>query len=260
MNDCQEEPMFLMHVFMMLTTAMLFCSSASASDVFNVVFKPRNAGDIVFSHDVHTKSPKINDRCATCHEKIYKTKSKRPVTMAEMERGKSCGACHGRIAFPLSACGRCHTIREITFRVQPTGDVVFPHAPHTKKLQCGVCHPRLFKPGRNRHVTMAEMEEGKSCGACHTGQRAFALADCSRCHRAGNVLMKVTGAGPVTFSHAFHTNLYRCTDCHTKVFPLGYTRPRATMNDMDQHKSCGACHDDYTAFTVRENCVRCHDM
>jgi c(7)-type cytochrome triheme protein len=32
------------------------------------------------------------------------------------------------------------------------------------------------------------------------------------------------------------------------------------MGDMDQHKSCGACHDDYTAFTIRENCVRCHDM
>ena len=254
--------MFLARIFMIPAAVLLLCSPASASDVAEIVFKTRNAGDIVFSHDAHTKSPLINDNCLACHDKIYAEKSKRPVTMAEMEKGKSCGACHGKIAFTLSACGRCHVIRDITFRIQPTGDVIFVHAPHTNKLLCGACHPRLFKPGRNRTVSMAEMERGKSCGACHKGKKAFALADCARCHLAGNVLMPVTGAGPVTFSHAFHTALYRCTDCHPKVFPLGYpnARPRATMSDMDQRKSCGACHDDYTAFTIREDCVRCHNM
>lgn len=256
--------MFLIRIFIMLTTVVLLCSAAIASDIITVVFKPLYGGEIKFSHDVHTKSPLINDNCAMCHAKIFKTKSMRPVTMAEMEKGRSCGACHGSIAFPLSACGRCHAIRNITFRVQPTGDVVFVHEPHTKRLICGACHPRLFKPGRNRSVTMAEMEKGKSCGACHNAKRAFALADCSRCHLAGKVLMKVTGAGPVVFPHAFHTALYRCADCHPKVFPLGYPnqRPRVSMTDMDldQRKSCGACHDDYTAFTIRENCVRCHDM
>ncbi len=252
--------MVFVRIFMILTTVVLLHSPTSASDIGDVTFRTGNAGNIVFSHDVHTKSPRINDNCHTCHDKIYATKSKRPVTMAEMYKGKSCGACHGRIAFPLSDCGRCHTIRDITFKVQPTGDVIFVHAPHTRKMACNKCHPRLFKPGRNRPATMAEMEKGKSCGACHKGKTAFDLSDCSRCHLAGNVLMKVTNAGPVTFSHSFHTALYRCADCHPKIFPLGYIRQRASMDDMDQHKSCGACHDDYTAFTVREDCVRCHDM
>ena len=107
---------------------------------------------------------------------------------------------------------------------------------------------------------MLEMEKGKSCGACHNGREAFALEDCSRCHKAGDIFMKVAGAGPVTFSHAFHTSEYRCSDCHPKIFHLGYTKQRATMSDMEEGKSCGACHNDYTAFMVGEECVRCHDM
>ncbi len=252
----------LRHLLLIIVVLLADSPPGFASDVMDITFAARNGGTIVFSHRKHLESSKINDNCNLCHGKIYKTKGKRPVTMAEMEKGKSCGACHGRIAFKLAECGRCHTIRDITFRVQPTGDVIFVHAPHTSKMACGTCHTRLFKTGRNRPVTMAQMEKGRSCGACHRGQKAFALADCSRCHLAGNVFMKVTGAGPVTFSHAFHTSIYRCADCHPKVFPLGYAnaRPRATMLDMDQGKSCGACHNDYAAFTTRENCVRCHDM
>jgi c(7)-type cytochrome triheme protein len=170
----------LLRIFMIAVSLLAIVPQAFASDVMDIVFAARNGGSIIFSHQKHLASRAINDNCNICHEKIYRTKSKRPVTMAEMEKGRSCGACH----------------------------------------------------------------EGRS---------AFPLAECSGCHMAGNVLMKVTGAGPVTFSHAFHTGLYRCADCHPKVFRLGYTRPRATMLDMDQGKSCGACHNDYTAFTTREN-------
>lgn len=241
---------------------MLFSYPILASDIRDVTFKSAEGGDVLFSHKVHTRTSLIQDKCDICHDKIYSPRNKRPVTMAEMENGKSCGACHGKVAFTLADCGRCHSIRNVLFRVQPTGDVPFVHAPHTKNLQCSKCHPRLFKPGRNRPVSMAEMEQGKSCGACHTGRNAFPLAACDRCHLAGEVMMKVTGAGPSPFSHGFHTSLYRCADCHPKIFPLGYpeARPRISMYEMDKGKSCGACHDDYTAFTIRENCVRCHDM
>jgi len=244
------------------TIAALLSSAAWASDVLDIVFKPVGGGTVVFSHEVHTRAKAINDDCTICHARIYRTKSKRPVTMAEMYKGKSCGECHGKIAFPLAECGRCHSIRDITFTVQPTGNVIFVHKPHTKKFPCQTCHTRLFKPGRNPAVSMAQMEKGRSCGACHKGTIAFPLKDCSRCHLAGNVFMTCVNAGPVTFSHTYHVKLYACTDCHNKVFPLGYPkeRPRRSMTDMDEGKSCGACHDDYTAFTTRENCVRCHDM
>lgn len=250
----------VVHIAMTLFMVVVFCSPVYASDVSDVVFKTVNGGEVVFSHELHTKTAVINDNCLICHKKLYRSKAKRPVKMAEMERGRSCGACHGKIAFSLSACGRCHSIKNVTFHVEPTGDVIFVHAPHTDKHSCRECHPRLFKPGRNSPVTMSGMEHGKSCGNCHQGQKAFPLAECSRCHHAGNLLMKVTGAGPVTFSHGYHTKIYRCADCHSKIFPLGYTTLRVSMYEMDQGKSCGACHNDYTAFTVKENCVRCHDM
>jgi c(7)-type cytochrome triheme protein len=231
-----------------------------ASDVLDIVFNIRNAGKAVFSHKIHLETKAINDNCTLCHEKLYREKGKRPVTMAEMEKGKSCGACHGTIAFSLSRCGRCHEIGNVTFTVRPTGDVIFVHAPHTGKIGCNGCHPRLFKTGRNPTVTMARMEKGSSCGACHTGKKAFDLDDCSRCHLAGDVMMKVKGAGPVNFSHSFHVSIYRCSDCHPGIFRLGYSTERFSMADMDAGKSCGACHDDHTAFTIREDCVRCHDM
>lgn len=239
---------------------------ASALEVLDYVYNIRQGGTVVFSHDKHLhalisgESAKGDD-CVICHTTIYKPQNKHPFTMAEMEKGKSCGACHGKRAFSLKACGRCHTVRDVTFKVFPTGNIIFPHTPHIKKIQCDVCHPRLFKPGRNRPVSMAEMEKGKSCGACHKGKKAFALEDCSRCHLAGNVVMRAKTPWAVTFSHAYHVPAYHCTDCHPKIFRLGYTkaRPRLTMSDMDSSKSCGACHDGKTAFTTRFNCMRCHD-
>ncbi|MBU5637899.1 cytochrome c3 family protein [Geomonas sp. Red69] len=247
-------------LFFFMVFAAVVTSHAFGSDVFDVVFKAEHGGDVVFSHEIHTKTALVNDNCKVCHEKLYRTKSTRPVTMAEMEKGKSCGACHGKVAFPLAACGRCHSIRPITFTVPVVGDVNFLHAPHTKTLSCYACHTRLFKTGRNPKVTMAQMEQGKSCGACHRGGKIFPLVQCYRCHLAGDLLMKVQGAGPVTFSHGYHIKTYKCTDCHQKIFPLNYVTPRVSMYEMNAGKSCGACHNDYTAFTTEENCVRCHDM
>jgi c(7)-type cytochrome triheme protein len=36
---------------------------------------------------------------------------------------------------------------------------------------------------KSKHATMKQMEKGKSCGACHDGKRAFALDDCTKCHK-----------------------------------------------------------------------------
>ncbi len=240
--------------------------SASALEVLDYVYLSPEGGTIVFSHDKHFKAlfheNALNgDDCTTCHTTIYKQRVKHIFTMAEMYRGQSCGACHGKRAFSLAKCGRCHTVKDVTYRVQPTGDVVFPHGAHISKIKCDFCHPRLFKPGRNLPGSMAAMEKGKSCGACHTGKKAFAMEDCSRCHLAGDVLIKAKKPWAVTFKHSAHLPAYKCDDCHPRIFKLGYekSRPHFTMMDMDKKKSCGACHDDQTAFSTRFNCQRCHD-
>ena len=257
-------PMNVLIIF--ITMLLLGTRPAIGLEVLDYTYSIREGGNVIFSHDKHLMAlfPKgsVNgDCCLICHTTIYKPQGKRPFTMAEMYSGRSCGACHGKRAFSLSKCGQCHTVKDVTYRVQPTGDVVFPHTVHISKIQCDVCHPRLFKPGRNRPVGMAAMEKGKSCGACHKGKKAFALEDCSRCHLAGNVLMKAKNPWEVSFRHTAHLPAYKCVDCHPRIFKLGYekSRPRLTMTDMDKGKSCGACHDDRTAFSTRFNCQRCHE-
>jgi c(7)-type cytochrome triheme protein len=67
-----------------------------------------------------------------------------------------------------------------------TGDrppVVFPHASHTRWLECRNCHPDIFVPKNGGNaITMARMWARRDCGVCH-GVVAFPLDDCSRCHR-----------------------------------------------------------------------------
>lgn len=68
------------------------------------------------------------------------------------------------------------------------GKVVFSHEKHfAKDLKCTACHVRVFKmkKGKSGTLTMAAMSEGKFCGACHNGNKAFSTKDaatCSKCH------------------------------------------------------------------------------
>ena len=67
------------------------------------------------------------------------------------------------------------------------GDTVFSHATHVADagLKCQECHPKLYTNTRqHRVVTMAMMEQGQSCGACHDGKAAFSVkARCESCHQ-----------------------------------------------------------------------------
>lgn len=69
------------------------------------------------------------------------------------------------------------------------GVVTFSHAVHVEKagLKCNACHTKVFKmkKGKSGDLTMAAMNEGKFCGACHNGEAAFSVKDeanCTKCH------------------------------------------------------------------------------
>ncbi len=62
--------------------------------------------DVVFAHNTHTE---LLD-CADCHPALFKTqKGANKMSMAAIMLGDSCGACHGRVAFPVSECRLCHS-------------------------------------------------------------------------------------------------------------------------------------------------------
>ena len=63
--------------------------------------------DIIFSHKKHT----VWNGCELCHPDIFMGVKRGTVkyTMIDISEGKSCGACHTTVAFPLTDCQRCHS-------------------------------------------------------------------------------------------------------------------------------------------------------
>lgn len=239
-------------------TAFSVKECARCHAVKDITFKVKATGPTLFSHKKHLTA---YQDCSACHPKLFKAGANKPVTMAEMEQGKSCGACHnGKTAFSVGECAKCHTVKEVPLISKETGTIIFSHKKHAGMLNCGECHNKIYAPGRNKPAGMAAMEKGKSCGACHNGKTAFAVKQCSKCHPVKDVDYKVKGAGPAKFSHTVHLAMYSCNDCHTKIFKAGRSTKVVTMLEMEKGKSCGACHDGKTAFTVRESCVKCHNM
>lgn len=62
--------------------------------------------------------------------------------------------------------------------------VIFPHWFHRIRFQCRVCHTELgfkMRVGSNV-VTMADIIDGKFCGACHNNEIAWAVDRCDMCH------------------------------------------------------------------------------
>ena len=61
---------------------------------------------IAFSHEKHS----IWNGCELCHPEIFPTARKGTVvySMFSNIEGRYCGACHGKVAFPLNNCQGCH--------------------------------------------------------------------------------------------------------------------------------------------------------
>lgn len=62
--------------------------------------------DVVFAHKQHTEWLD----CSNCHPAIFAPqKGANQISMAAILLGQACGACHGRVAFPVSECRLCHS-------------------------------------------------------------------------------------------------------------------------------------------------------
>jgi len=61
--------------------------------------------DVIYPHEMHTWWLK----CEICHPGIFiPAQGQNNMTMAGIVQGQWCGRCHGKIAFPLADCKRCH--------------------------------------------------------------------------------------------------------------------------------------------------------
>ncbi|MBI3398553.1 MAG: hypothetical protein HY026_04890 [Deltaproteobacteria bacterium] len=61
---------------------------------------------VIYPHKPHTQLL----ACGNCHTNIFEMKAgSTPITMNKINQGKYCGVCHGKVAFPLEDCFRCHS-------------------------------------------------------------------------------------------------------------------------------------------------------
>lgn len=76
---------------------------------------------------------------------------------------------------------------DITFHVPGAANVLYSHDDHVGKfgLKCKQCHHLIYTTvAGHLKATMAEMQNGKSCGTCHNGKNAFDVRNnCAKCHK-----------------------------------------------------------------------------
>jgi len=100
--------------------ALLFAGRAQAENMPRLprpVVLPQSGdspGVVKFDHSTHVDS--AQPKCATCHPGLFsilgRSAERRaaPITHERMEKGETCGACHGKgkKAFDLEDCTMCH--------------------------------------------------------------------------------------------------------------------------------------------------------
>lgn len=71
--------------------------------------------------------------------------------------------------------------------------------------------------------------------------------------------MKKAKVGPVIFPHTAHEKLYKCNDCHPKIFKDKKGANDISMKFNMEQKFCGSpnCHNSPKAFPLYM-CVKCH--
>ncbi len=162
---------------------------------------------------------------------------------------------------------------------KPLESVIFSHQDHVRKgLSCSTCHSGLFEMEalnvqKNKDFTMDSLYQGKYCGACHNGKKAFASdTQCARCHVGSfakatgkdipaykiSVVLGAPDKG-VAFNHDSHVKKATCRDCHSSLFKPEEGADKIRMADHSRKRFCFTCHDRQgkKAFSSSD-CSRCH--
>ena len=168
---------------------------------------------------------------------------------------------------------------DITLIAKGKSKCSFSHQIHTTLVTCKSCHPDIFKMKTGEKLSMDD------CATCHEKVAFPIKGECVRCHPAmkkkapkeppkekllqGEVKLKrakssdanSSGIPPATFPHLAHRVTFRCYACHNQIFPMKEEGAKPiTMQDINNGKSCGVCHNGRIAFAGDDlgTCSRCH--
>src|SRR4051794_994712 len=107
-------------ILVSMLAAAALAGAAGAADLPNLpraLKLPQSSdspGVVTFNHDMHVDSAK--PACVSCHPTRFSilgnsSQGKRAtITHATMEKGASCGGCHGKAAFNFEDCTMCHAM------------------------------------------------------------------------------------------------------------------------------------------------------
>jgi len=75
--------------------------------------KSKFVNDVKYPHFMHTYWLS----CEICHDTVggaifQMAAGTNGITMVGISQGKWCGRCHGKVAFPLADCNRCHSVKK----------------------------------------------------------------------------------------------------------------------------------------------------
>ncbi len=81
-------------------------TALKAQDDFSIDSKAGWMSDVIFSHKKHAAW----NGCELCHPEIFPSTKKGTVkySMFQIFNNRYCGVCHGRVAFSLFLCHKCH--------------------------------------------------------------------------------------------------------------------------------------------------------
>ncbi len=204
---------------------------------------------VTFSHAAHTQWLS----CGNCHPRIFPLKrGEKPVvaTMAKIQSGQLCGACHGRVAFGIEReCGRCHT--QI-----PTGADWRPPKESRKPIE----HAGTWdEAAKLLPITGGAPDWSKALGDGviaprpgldpNAGDEPELPLDVERSPAGGDMFK-------VIFPHQPHTALLKCDSCHPAIFQMARGTTPMNMGLIYAGQTCGVCHGK-VAFPATA-CGRCH--
>lgn len=136
--------------------------------------------DVVYPHKQHTEWLD----CGQCHPKLFTPKKgANPISMASILMGQYCGVCHGKVAFPVSECSKCHSKSKPAGMMRTSDGKLEPISAALSSLTATVQPPQATpvaatvpavasaKPGEPMTKDQA-MDKGKqvyadTCAGCH---------------------------------------------------------------------------------------------
>ncbi len=167
------------------------CHKQSPSAPKETIQYGKGARAVSFKHESH----QMKAGCKTCHPKRFAYRQGDvKIDFNDHADKKGCFACHApQNGSAFYDCHRCHkdkpAVRKPAYYPAvlkyktPVKNVYFHHASHDAFL-CNQCHPQPFAVKKSKtKMVMSDMYQGKTCGMCHNGEKAFSSRDCAKCHK-----------------------------------------------------------------------------